>query len=86
MSSHHLHPLLTPVRKPVQLRYSSSDLLFVPKVNTSIGVRDVAVGAPTRWNMLSSSIESVENIAKIPPSFKDIPLLLRLCSMAYQSI
>ena len=33
----------------------SSDLLFVPKVNTSIEIRDFAVGAPSLWNMLPSS-------------------------------
>ena len=31
----YLHSLLTPVRTFVQLRLSSSDLLFVPKVNTN---------------------------------------------------
>ena len=60
----YLYSLLTPVRKPVQLRTSGSDLLFVPKVNTSIGTRVFAVGAPTLWNMLPSSVKSVENIAK----------------------
>ena len=34
-----LHSLLTPVRKPVQLRPSSSGLFLVPKVNTSIDTR-----------------------------------------------
>ena len=55
---------LTPIRKPIQLRSSTSDLLFVPKVNTNMGTRAFAVGAPTLWNMLPSSVKSVENIAK----------------------
>ena len=60
----YLHTLLTPIRKPIQLRSSTSDLLFVPKVNTNMGTRAFAVGAPTLWNMLHSSVKSVENIAK----------------------
>ena len=45
-------------------RFTPSDLLFVPKVNTNMGTRAFAVGAPTLWNMLPSSVKSVENIAK----------------------
>ena len=60
----YLHTLLTPIRKPIQLRSSTSDLLLVPKVNTNMGTRAFAVGAPTLWNMLPSSVKSVENIAK----------------------
>ena len=60
----YLHTLLTPIRKSIQLRSSTSDLLFVPKVNTNMGTRAFAVGAPTLWNMLPSSVKSVENIAK----------------------
>ena len=52
----YLHTLLTPIRKPIQLRSSTSDLLFVPKVNTNMGTRAFAVGAPTLWNMLPSEI------------------------------
>ena len=55
--------MLTLVRKPVQLRSSSSDCLFVTKVNTSIGTMAFAVGVPTLWNMLPSSDKS-KNIAK----------------------
>ena len=57
----YLHSLLTPLRKPVLLRSSNSDLLFVHKVNTSIWNRVVAVGAPTLSNIPPSSIKSVEN-------------------------
>ena len=53
----YLHTLLTPIRKPIQLRSSTSDLLFVPKVNTNMGTRAFAVGAPTLWNMLPSSVK-----------------------------
>ena len=60
----YLHSFLTPVRKPVQLQLSSSDLLFVPKDNISIGTGAFSVAASTLWNMLSSSVKSVENIAQ----------------------
>ena len=46
-----------------------------PEVNTSIGTRTFAVSAPSLWNMLSSSVKSVEHIAKL--SFKDT--LLQHC-------
>ena len=52
------------VREPIQLPSSSSDLRFVPKVNTSIETMALAVGAPMLWNMLPSSIKSVEDIDK----------------------
>ena len=60
----YLHYLLTPVRKPLQLRSSSSDLRFVPKVNASIGSKGFAVYAPTLWKTLPSSVKLAENIAK----------------------
>ena len=34
------------------------------KLNTSIGATIVTVGAPTLWNVLPSSVRSVEKIAK----------------------
>ena len=51
---------LTPVRKPVPLRPSSSDLLVVPKVNTNIETRIFAVGAPSLWDMLPSSVNQLK--------------------------
>ena len=65
-ASQNIHSLLTPARKPVQLRSPSSDLLFAPKVNTStcIATRAFAVDATTLWNVPPSIVKSVENIAK----------------------
>ena len=60
----YLHSLLTHVRKPFQLRSSSSNLLFDPEVNTPNRTSAFAVGAPSLWSTLPSSIKSVENIAK----------------------
>ena len=37
---------------------------FAYKFNASIGTRAFAVGAPSLWNMLPSSVKSIENIAK----------------------
>ena len=73
----YLHTLLTPIRKPIQLRSSTSDLLFVPKINANMGTRAFAVGAPTLWNMFPSSVKSVENIAKFRFSqfFRPVTLL-----------
>ena len=66
----HLHYLLTPVRKPVQLRSAISDKFFVPKVNTNIVIRAFIVGAPTIWNMLHSSDKSDEISAKFRRQLK----------------
>ena len=78
----YLYSLLSPERKPVQLRSSSSDLPFITKVNTNIGTRLVAVGAPTLWNMLPSSVNSVENIAKFRHHLKMTPLQPYLSTIA----
>ncbi len=39
-------------------------LLLLPKVNTNTGIRCFSIAAPTLWNMLNSSVRSVEHIAK----------------------
>ena len=57
-----LRPTL--VRKPIQLRLSSSDLCVVPRITTNIGTRNFALGAPSPRNMLPSCVKSVETIAK----------------------
>jgi len=55
--------IITPV-KNIQHRSSSSDLPLVHKGNTNIGIWTFSVAAPTFWNVLSSSVRSVEHIAK----------------------
>ena len=45
-------------------------LTFVPKVNTCIGTSASAVDVSTLWNMLLTSVKSVENIAKSRRHFK----------------
>ena len=64
MQPSYIHSLLTPVRKPVQLQSSSSDLVFVPKVSTNIGTGAFLVAVLTLWNMLPSSDSSVKNITR----------------------
>ena len=47
--------------------------MFAPRVNTNIGTRTFSVAAPTLWNMLPSSIRSVENnYCQNLPSFKNV--------------
>ena len=66
--------MLTPVRTPVQLRSSSSNLFFVPKVNASIGAKAFAMGAPT-LEYFPSGVKSVENIAKFLYNIAYLPSL-----------
>ena len=56
--------LLTPGRKPVPLRPSSSDLRFVPKVNTNVETRTFVMGAPTLWDMFLSSVNQLKILLK----------------------
>ena len=42
----------------------SSDLRFVPEVNTNIGSRAFSVATLALWKTLPSSVRSVEDIAK----------------------
>ena len=80
----YLLSLLTPVRNPIQLR--SSDLLFIPRVNTNIGTMAVFVAASTLWNMFPSSVRSVENITKfrrhLKRTFRSLPI--HHSSLVYQ--
>ena len=66
----YLYSLLTPVIKLVQLRSSNSVILCIPKVNTNIETRTFSAATPTLWNMLPSSVRSVENIAKFRSHLK----------------
>ena len=82
----YLLSLLTPVRNPIQLRSSGSDLLFIPRVNTNIGTMAVFVAASTLWNMFPSSVRSVENITKfrrhLKRTFRTLPI--HHSSLVYQ--
>ena len=66
--------LLTHVRKPVQLRPSSSNLLFVPKVNASIGTKPYAVGERTLWNMFLLVLNQLKILLN---SFATLPIYHR---------
>ena len=61
--------LFTPGRKSIQLRSSSSDFV-VPKVYTNFGTNYFSAAAPTLYNMLHSSVRSVENIVKFCHNLK----------------
>ena len=56
-----LHSLLTRARQPRQLLSFNSNLLFVPSVKTNVGTRAFSVAAPTLWNSLPVSVQSVGN-------------------------
>ena len=58
----YLHSMLTQARQPRQLRSSYSDLLSVPRVNTTAGTRAFSVATPTLWNSLTDRVKSAGNI------------------------
>ena len=59
-----MYLLLIPVRKPIQIRSSSSNLRFGPSVNANIEPRDFCVVVRTFWDRLPCSLRSVEHTAK----------------------
>jgi len=58
----YLHSMLTPARNPRQLRSTSCNLLFIPRVKTNAGTRAFSVAAPTLWNSLPASVKLEGNI------------------------
>jgi len=55
-------------------RYSTSQLLAIPRHNLSFGYRSFRVSAPKIWKLLNSSNSSVSNLGYLRTSLKD-PLL-----------
>ena len=54
--------MLTPARNSRQLRLTSSNPLYIPRVKTKAGTRDFSVAAPTVWNSLPVSVKSESSI------------------------
>ena len=52
----YLTSMLTPARNSRQLRSSSSNPLYIPRVKTKAGTRAFSVAAPTVWNSLPASV------------------------------
>ena len=58
----YLNSMLTPARNSRQLRSTSSNPLYIPRVKTKAGTRAFSVAAPTVWNSLPASVKSQGNI------------------------
>ena len=54
--------MLTTARNSKQLRSTSSNPLYMPRVKTKAGTRAFSVAAPTVWNSLSARVTSDGNI------------------------
>ena len=58
----YLNSMLTPARNSRELRSTSSNPLYNPRVKTKAGTRAFSVAAPTLWNSLPVSVKSEGNI------------------------
>ena len=58
----YLNSMLTPPRNSGQLRSTTSNPLYIPRVKTKAGTRAFSVAAPTVWNSLPASVKSEGNI------------------------
>ena len=58
----YLNSMLTPARNSRQLRSTSSNPLYIPRVKTKAETRAFSVAAPTVWNSLPASVKSQGNI------------------------
>ncbi|KAK2184291.1 hypothetical protein NP493_272g01037 [Ridgeia piscesae] len=50
--------MLTPARNSRELRSTSSNPFYIPRVKTKAGTRAFSVAAPTLWNSLPVSVKS----------------------------
>ena len=58
----YLNSMLTPARNSRELRSTSSNPLYIPRVKKKAGTRAFSVAAPTLWNSLPVSVKSEGNI------------------------
>ena len=58
----YLNSMLTPARNSRQLRSTSSNPLYIPRVKTKVGTQAFSVAAPNVWNLLPASVKSEGNI------------------------
>ena len=65
LSSTQPHSMLTPARHSRQLRSTSSNPFYIPRVKTKAGTRAFSVAAPTVWNSLPASVKSEGNIVSL---------------------
>ena len=60
--SAYLNSMLTPARHSRQLRSTSSNPLYIPRVKTKARTRAFSVVTPTVWNSLPANVKSEGNI------------------------
>ena len=58
----YLNSMLTLARNSRELRSTSSNPLYIPRVKTKAGTRAFSVAEPTLWNSLPVCVKSVGNI------------------------
>ena len=61
MQPAYLNSMLAPARNSRQLRSTSSNPLYIPRVKTKAGTRAFSVAAPTVWNSLPAGIKPAGN-------------------------
>ena len=74
--SAYLNSIITPPRNSRQLRSTSSNPLYIPRVKTKAETRAFSVAAPTVWNSLPASVKSEGNIVSIRRRLTPISLML----------
>jgi len=74
----YINSMLTPARNSRQLRPTSSNPLYIPRVKTKAGTRAFSVAAQTVWNSLPGSVKSEGNIVSFRRRIKTY-----LCNAAY---
>ena len=67
----YVNSMLTPARHSRQLRSTSSNPLYNPRVKTKAGTRTFSVAAPTVWNSLLASVKSQGNIVSFHRRLKN---------------
>ncbi|KAK2194224.1 hypothetical protein NP493_1g02007 [Ridgeia piscesae] len=64
----YLNSMLIPSRNSRQLRSTSSNPLYIPRVKTKAGTRAFSVAVPTVWNSLPASVN--QKVINIIASFR----------------
>ena len=76
-----LNSMLTPARNTRQLRSTSSNPLYIPRVKTKAGTRAFSVATPTLWNTHPASVKLERNIVSFRRRLKTY-----LFKVAYPSL
>ena len=68
--------MLIPARISRELRSTSSNQLYIPRVKTKAGTEAFSVAAPTLWNSLPVSVKSEGNTGTFRRRLKHMSLML----------